>query len=62
MENKFETCKNRSKESVVYESSPCCGSTVREGYSCYRLNIEGLTPDICKYCEHYEERKEGEGE
>jgi hypothetical protein len=57
MEEKFETCKNRSVDKVVYESSPCCGTVFRDGYTCYRLNIQGLTQDICKYCEFYEQRE-----
>lgn len=57
---KFDTCKNRSQDIIHYEKSPCCGQVYREGYSCYRLNIEGLTADICRYCEHYEQRAENE--
>ena len=58
MEDKFDTCKHRSEDKVVYEKSPCCGKVYRDGYTCYELNIENVTSDICKYCEFYEQRQE----
>lgn len=60
MEEKFDTCKHRSKEKIVYQASPCCGTVYRDGYTCFKLNIEGLTSDICKYCEHYESDEKNE--
>lgn len=54
----FDTCKHRSEHKIVYSQSPCCGDVYDEGFTCYRLNIKGLTPDICQYCEYYEQKEE----
>jgi len=54
----FDTCKHRSSKELKFGKKFCCGSNVREAFYCYKLKIEGVSPDICQNCEHYESREE----
>lgn len=51
---KFETCRFRSVEKQTIQIKNCCKTTYEEGYICYKIPIDGVTPFQCLACNSYE--------
>ncbi len=55
---KFNTCKFRAEGENVYTYKGCCSIQTALGFHCFKLNLEGVRPELCFRCIAWEPKEE----
>lgn len=55
-QEKFDTCRHRSADSMTLGIASCCGAQLKNGFVCFRRSIDGVLIDHCADCQLYSPR------
>jgi hypothetical protein len=58
---KFNNCKWRTADHVIFYEKYCCGILTKFGYVCTRFDVGGVNPKYCVGCQAFEPRDENKG-
>lgn len=59
-QEKFDTCRFRSADTIQLGNASCCGVKLNTGYICFLRSIEGVLVDHCADCKMYDPRFTGD--